>query len=206
MLRKIGTIFSLTFIFLITGCFEYEEELVLNRDGSGTLLVHYSKYKDVDINNDSFDLPDEEDEIRQEIEEKWTSGNVELIGLEIREAEKSQEVTFTLEFDDIRDLNDVEQFAESEINFEPGRSCSYQRVITTDSDYDLDDDSTFEEILGSIIEETILDKIKFRFEIQMPYKIDDNNANWVRDEQNAVWRFTATDLVKDDIRMIVKCK
>jgi hypothetical protein len=206
MIRKVYIILGIIVTFLVAGCFEYEEELVLNKDGSGTLMVHYSKLKDADVQNENLHLPDNEAEIRDEIEKKWTSKKVSLMDLNIRDREKSQDVTFTLKFRDVRDLNDLEQFADSNIEFKPGRHCRYQRVITSDSEWDGNSNSTFEQVLTSIIEETILDKIKFRFEIKMPNKIANHNADWIRDERNAIWRFTASDLVKGDLKMIVKCK
>jgi len=206
MVRKVSTLLSISLIFFIVGCFEYDEELVLNRDGSGTLLVHYTKMKDMDINDDNFNLPDDEDEIRSEIEKKWTSNKVTLVSFKVRDKEESQDVTFALKFKDVEDLNEVKQFADSEIEFHRGKKCRYQRIISTDSDWDLDEGSTFEKVLGSIIEETLLEKIKFRFEVKMPRTIDKSNAKWVRDEQNAVWRFTATDLIQGGIKMVVSCR
>lgn len=207
MIRNASVLIAATCMaFFIAGCFEYEEELVLNKDGSGTLKVHYSKMNDVDVSNDEFNLPDDKDDIRDEIEKKWTSKKVKLVDFNIRDRDKSKEVDFTLKFKDVMDLNEVEQFAESEIEFKPGRHCRYQRVITTESDWDIKNGSTFEQVLGSIIEETILEKIKFRFEVKMPCNIVHSNTDWIRDERNAVWRFTATDLVQGELEMVANCK
>lgn len=207
MLRKSSVLFTIMAIaFWVAGCFEYEEELIINRDGSGTLTVHYSKWKDVQIDDDRYDFPEDEDEIRNEIEEKWTCKRVKLVDLQVRDRDKSQDVDFTLQFKDVRDLNEVEQFAESEIEFNPGRHCRFQRVIYAEGDWNFKNSSTFEQVIKSIIEESVLDKLKFRFEVKMPQKINKNNANWIRNERNAVWKFTATDLIEGDIKMVANCK
>ena len=202
--------FRILFVFLIAlvvgGCFEYEEEMVLNRDGSGSLTVHISKLKDVKI-DDNYDWPEDEEEIHDRITEKWTSKHVKLVNFRARDREKTQDVDFTLKFDNVLDLNNVDQFMDSQIDFKPGADFYYRRIISTDSDdsYDEDENSTFGKIIKSIVVEA-LDNLKFRYEIKMPKDITDNNADWVRNKRNAIWRFTAADLVNGKFEMIVNCE
>jgi len=211
MLRKTPIVaLILLLIFVIGGCFEYEEELVLKDNLSGTLHVHYVTREGSEIEVDDYSLPTKEDEIRREIEEKYTSDKVKLDKFKVGEKGDWQYVDFTVKFNEVLDLNDLEQLGNSRIEIKEQGNGKFEfvRTLKIDSDWEEnEEESVLAKMALSLVENAILDKVKFRFTVTTPKKINKNNADWVRNDNQAVWRFRLTDLVKKSrIDMHLDCR
>ena len=194
----------------ITGCFEYEEKLTLNKNGSGNLHVHYKTREGVNIEDENNRFPSEPEEIRDEVEEKYTSKNVKLIDFEIEDYENWRHVDFTVKFKQVTDLNDLKQFTDSKIRIKKHGSGKFEfrRTLEVEGDYDDDDDddSFLEKLARTALTDGLLNKIKFKFVVIAPRQIHKNNAHWVRDNKEALWRYTLTDLIKENrVNMTFEC-
>ena len=202
--------FLIILVLLVTGCFEYEEELVIRPNLSGTVNIHYRQKEGSNVESDKFTLPTENAEIRREVEEKYTSDKVVLDEFNVEQTGEWQDVDFTLKFNKVLDLNTIKQFADNKFEIDDkGRGrIKFLRSIEINSDWNEDEDTSILERLAlTFIENALLDNVKFRFTVTMPRKIEKHNADWIRDEDIAVWRFTLTDLVKKSkIDMYLDCR
>ncbi|MBN2009166.1 hypothetical protein JW960_07455 [candidate division KSB1 bacterium] len=204
------SILLVTAVLFIGGCFEFEERMVLKKDGSGTLEVEYWTMEDVNINGDGYEFPEKEADIRDEVIEKYTSDNVKLMDFKVYYQEDSRHVRFTVKFDNVDDLNDLKQFHENKIRFKrDGHRIDFERTVFIDNDdNNLDDEpnNTFEKFVVGLVKEG-LSNIKFRFELELPYEINDSNADWISGKHRAVWKYRLSDVInKDDIVMKLKTK
>ncbi len=184
---------------LFCGCFEYEEELSLQANGTGTLRVFYRTHEDTEVNGDGYTLPKERDDIKREIEEKYTSDKVTLREFRVEESGGWQEVDFTVSFDKAVDLNSIRHFTNNKIEITEKSRGRYRffRTMEIDSNWDEDEEASFlEKMAVAFLENAVLDKVKFRFTVNSQGEIEGHNADWLRDKKTAVWRFTLTDLVK----------
>lgn len=194
----------------LTGCFKFEERIILKKDGSGMMEVEYWTLKDVNINDDNFNFPKEDKEIRKEIEKKYTSEKVKLTEFHVKEKSKSHYVRFKVTFNNIIDLNEVPQFQENHIQFKKsGKKYQFKRTIyLQDNKCDKSDEAEniFESLIIHLVEEG-LSKIKFRFELEMPFKIDETNATWTPDDKRAIWKYDLSEaMYKNEIEMTVSTK
>lgn len=195
-------------VVIITGCLNYEERIILNKDGSGEMEVHYYAERNVKINDYGF-LSEDEEEIRREVERKYTSSRVKLTHFDIRDKNSKRHVYFTVNFKNVEDLNDLDLFADSRIKMEKkGRRLSLQRYLEISKDDDWDEsDSFIEEAIKSTVEDMVLDKIKFRFEWIMPGKIEKSNADYEHGSNRAVWRFRLSDVMgRETVEMYARSR
>ena len=120
MINKRHIYLLMIFILTLTmaGCFEFEERIYLNKDDSGTMEVEYWTLDDVNIQNDSFDFPQKEADIRKEVEEKYTSDRVKLKEFNVKYDDNSRLVRFKVAFDNVLDLNGVPQFHKNRIRYD----------------------------------------------------------------------------------------
>ena len=197
--RYLSIPLSLAAALFVSGCFEYEERLVLNHDGSGKMEVHYFTGKDVNIDSDFGKLPKEKEDIRSEVERNYTSNKVKLTHFEVKDRDENRHVYFTVSFQDVLDLNELKQFGDSRVEVDRRNDgVAYRRTLSVDGDWDDDrDDSFLGKLVKAIVAEALLEKIKFRFEVEMPDSISKSNAQWVRNERVAVWRYRLWDLVHE---------
>ncbi len=200
---------AITALFIV-GCFEFEERLVLKKDGSGTLEVEYWTMDDVNLDVEDYRFPDKEADIREEVENKYTSDRVKLEDFKVRYQDKSRHVRFKIAFKDFEDLNDLRQFQENEIEIKrQGKKFEFHRTVYIndgDSDLSNEPDNAFEAFVVGIVKEG-LSNIKFRFEVEMPYDIVASNADWTPGERRAVWKYRLSDVIsKGEVNMKLKTK
>jgi hypothetical protein len=211
MIRRYLTLTVLTVVPLIVGgCLDYEEELTLKANGSGELYVHYVTREGTNIESDDYDFPSEPDEVRQEVERKYTSDKVKLKEFDVEQKGDWRHVSFAVKFENLLDLNDLEQFADSQFELKDHGRGRFDlcRTVNVDSDWkEEEDESTLGRLAKTFLEDAFMDKVKFRFTVKTPRDIRDNNADWIRDKREAVWRFRLTDLVKKGhIDMFLECR
>ncbi|MBN1350622.1 hypothetical protein JXJ21_14490 [candidate division KSB1 bacterium] len=200
MNRKFIILSLLMLLVLISGCFEYEDVITIEKDYSGTLSVHYRSLKDSNMNWNGMKFPKEKESILEEVKKNYTSEHVKLIRFRVKERDKYQHVYFDVKFDRLTDLNEIRQFADSHISLAKLNSnvIHFKRVIEFDEDEkDEDDESELSRLVISLLEESIFDKIKFRFEVNFPEEMHHTNANWEQDSRHGVWKYTLSDFIGD---------
>jgi len=184
-------------VLLFMGCLDYEETLQLRADGSGTLTISYEVEKEVHIDDQRF--PTDPDKIPQVIKDSYTSKHVKLLELHSDRINDRTRVHFALAFRRITDLNDLKAFREEKFSLDKeDHSRKFTRQINLGEEDWNESDSQFEAWVKSLLESHLLRKIKFRFEIQVPGKIVDTNADIVKTDKRAVWHFRMSDLVSQE--------
>lgn len=196
--RIAGLLILMISALCIGGCFDYQERIVLNKDASGTMAVDYWMMNDVHINNGEYSFPGKKDNIRQEVERKYTSDKIKLTEFKVSDEKDTWHVHFKLAFDNILDLNDVEQFQKNKIKFtQSGKNISYERSIYLNGGNEAGQKQP-EGLFGKLVLGLVKDglsNIQFRFEVVTPYRIDQSNAGSRPGENRAVWKFRLSDVM-----------
>lgn len=190
---------------VLNGCFDYQERIVLNKDASGTMEVDYWKMDNVNIDNDGYRFPDKTENIREEVESKYTSDKIKLTEFKTNEEKDSRHVHFKIAFNNILDLNDVEQFQKNRIKFtKSGDNISFERsIFLNNGNADNKDkpDGLFGKLVLGFVKQG-LSNISFQFEIDTPYQIEETNADSRPGKDRAIWKFRLSDVLdQDDIKM-----
>lgn len=212
MKKESYLLLSLIF-FLFLNCLEYNEKIVINKDGSGTIKISYSGPSDSEVDSDNSKyifLKGDEYDIKENIERYYTSRRVKLEDFYYERSGINKYIDFVLKFEDIDDLEDVTNFKGGKIKFEKDRDGEYNFERTFDVDGERDfykNDSSFEKFLKNTIREGVLDKIKFEFECRLPREIRISNSEYIRGDNVAKWYFTLGDVVdKKEYTMWCKLK
>ncbi len=202
-MMRTKSIYAMTLLFItamISGCFEFEERIHLNGDNSGSMEIEYWTLKDVHVDDDSFDLPEKEEDIRKEVEEKYTSDKVTLKEFHVKYDERSRQVRFKVAFDNVLDLNGIDQFHKNRIEFNrSGKSIRFFRSIDLD-DLDINEENDTDNFIGRIVMNLLeegFSKVKFRFEVESPFAIKTSNADFTPGDKRAVWKFRLSDVMYD---------
>lgn len=182
---------------LVIGCVEYEERLQLRPDGSGVLEVHYRGPDDANL-TDNFP-PEDESELRKELERRYVSEHVRLMDCSMEERDGDKVIDFALEFDQLTALNAADPLfwdAHYEIQ-KTGSRLRVERILKVDAEDNWSEpaESRFEEWLKSEISDKVLRRFRFRFEIAMPRRVLETNAGWVRGGKVAVWNYRLSDVI-----------
>jgi hypothetical protein len=189
--------FLFILVIFLSGCFEYEENIAIRKDGSGEMAVHFFGPEDSDMEVDGFKLGKKEREMREQIEKKFSAPGVRVKSYESKIKGDAQHVYFTVAFDQIANLAQVRWFDDQEIDAgrRDGRN-SWRRTLSS-GDRHSDDESRFGEWLKEKIADELADHIKLRFAIETDGEIIDTNA---RDHMphRAVWRFDGADFLKPE--------
>ena len=130
--------------------------------------------------------------------------------LTVKEKNKSRHVRFKIEFKNILDLNDIPQFQENFIQFEKsGKNITFERRVFINDDKTNkkeDPENIFEKLVINLVEEG-LSHIKFRFELETPYKIANSNADWTPGDNRAVWKLRLSDVMyQNEVDMMLSTK
>lgn len=188
----------------LSGCFDYQERIVLNKDASGIMEVDYWKMDNVNIDNDGLRFPARTGNIREEVERKYTSDKIKLTEFNVNKEKDSRHVHFKVAFDNILDLNDVEQFQKNKIRFtRSGEKISFERSIYLNNETadNKDPDGLFGKLVLAFVKQG-LSNISFQFEIETPYRIEETNADSRPGKDRAVWKFRLSDVLdKKDVEM-----
>ena len=200
-------------LFLFLNCLEYNEKIVINKDGSGTIKISYSGPSDSDVDSDESKyifLKGDEYDIREDVERHYTSNRVKLEDFYYEKSGINKYVDFVLKFEDLNDLEDVTNYRGRKIKFERDRDGGYtfERIFKIDGERDFyKNDSSFEKFIKNTVKEGVLDKIKFKFECRLPREIRISNSEYVRGDNVAKWYFTLGDVIdKKEFTMWCKLK
>ncbi len=198
MLNKKMVLFLCFLLLAMTSCFEYNERLIINEDGSGKLEVEYWGYSDsdMDFNDKEYWLSEDDDDIRRNVKKNFTARNVKLDKFRVRDRGEKRYVNFTVKFKNVKDLNRTRYFRKNgEIDFDiDNGEIVVEREFLMDEDHDFSrSDNWFEAFVKETVKENVLDEILFEFEIELPYKIKNSNSKRKRGKKTAFWRYSLSD-------------
>jgi hypothetical protein len=176
-----------------TGCFEYEERIIIRRDGSGEMEVHYAGDADSDMNLDSFSLSKNDREMREKIEEKFNAPGLRVKSYHSKIKGDERHVYFTVAFDDFTRLARLHWWEDQRIDagMKAGRHY-WKRVLPGDDDPD--DEGRFGRWLKGKIADELEAHIKFRFVIETDGEVIETNSR-NRSRHRVVWHFDGADLL-----------
>ncbi len=107
--RSHRLIIPVALLFLLTGCLQYEEELLIRRDGSGSLTIQfYDPLERLSPPEIAERVRKEQEGIKAQIEERKTA--MEASGITLREANvtgrgRSVQYRFAFDFQDVNELS-----------------------------------------------------------------------------------------------------
>jgi len=190
----------------LAGCFEYDQDMVINEDGSGTVSIHY--------NAPAQGIAEEATEEAEEYEEEtplWSAnvpelpiseraivesfGGMPLVveGVSIKTVDGYPDVSYNVKFDDVEDLNGRGIF-----NFEDGKFaqtfslredegvCTYEHIMNFD--WPLGEETYYEYRLS---------RYGLTFQVKLPGEIVESNGSEGPD--NTVrWEYTLADLLNEE--------
>ncbi|NOY78603.1 MAG: hypothetical protein GXO76_12110 [Calditrichaeota bacterium] len=196
-IRRLGLIVLALSLGLLTGCFDYSQRIVLYPDGSGTLDVQYRApiNKLLEVGDPRF--PTQPYEIQRIIQKNYTSRTVHLDSLRIDRRSHSIRVFARFSFQNISDLNALRQFKNQEYRLiNNGNQLTYEQIVHMTSKDWIQGSTLFDSGIRLAFKRDMTQKIKVRFEVQMPSPIDSTNASYQIAPRRAVWHFRLSELLK----------
>ncbi|HFE52166.1 MAG TPA: hypothetical protein ENK07_01915 [Bacteroidetes bacterium] len=186
----------------ITGCVEYQQRVTLQPDGSGAVEVRVEAPKDVNWETEGgLRIPrGTEEEICAEIRDRYDTPHVRVQSCRVRVVGDRRTTEFVLGFDQLSALNGLDLLGSRgrfQLRRDDGLEVRHTIDIEGDPDWE-EAESRFEKWVKERLSDDIFSKIRFRYEIVFPERVEETNASWVRGGRVAVWRYTLADLMGRD--------
>jgi len=203
--------FLIIISLLILNCLEYNERITINEDGSGTIRISYSGPSNSQINdngNKYIFLKGDKFDIEENVRMNYTSRNVKMVDFFYQKDGFNKYVYFTIKFENINDLLDVDNFRRNRVYFTKDKDGNYyfEKILDINGDSDFFHyENAFEKFVKDAVKDNALDKIEFNFECRLPYEIRVSNSDYIRSGNVAKWRFTMGDVI-DKNEVVMWCK
>ncbi len=179
-------------ILLVAGCINYNQEMTLEADNSGTVKINYTNAGQGQEGVP--DLPFTEEEILASYE----GADVEVYDIEIVSGEGEEaatpEATYYIDFKDVNDLNGVGIFAVG------------TDIIQTITVVDEGDTRTYTQTCTlnmTVEEDTDLSAYSFNYTLTLPASVIETNGTVAADGQTVTWTFPLSDLINKTTTMTV---
>lgn len=194
--RSFNLLFILLPVILITGCFDYDEEIIMNPDGSGKLFIHYQAEREMKFENLYF--PTDRYDIEYNISQNYEVEGLEPQPHKILQKEDQTHVYMDFNFDNLTSLGNAPRFQNEEFSLsEKDQLITLQRFLYLD-ERNLDKTKLLlKSGLKSIFNRGILEEIRFRFQWVVPGEIIDSNATLLGDKNRAIWTVTLAEILKN---------
>jgi hypothetical protein len=182
-------------LIVVAGCINYDQELTLNPDGSGTMMVRYdSAAQSGEETEGSISmgaapkLSFTEDEIKAEYEGAPFTVRDIVIGKTDKDA---PEATYYIDFDNISDLNGRGIFALE--------GDKLKQTFSLDTSGDLAVFKQLVQLKMDVEDPSSLSEYKFTYKLNAPGPIKETNGTA---EGNVVtWEYTLDKLINNDVEM-----
>jgi hypothetical protein len=175
---------------IVAGCINYDQEMTLNADGSGTIMVHYTS--DDPEGTQAPKLSFTEGDITGE----YAKSNVTVRDIEVvvpAEGETgSHEATYYLDFVNVTDLNGYGVFAIED------------KMTQVFALADAGDTAVFNQTctLTMDVEDTSgLTDYKFTYSLTCPGAVTDHNGTLAADGNTVTWEYPLPDLINNTVEM-----
>ncbi|UCE27048.1 MAG: hypothetical protein JSW52_11975 [Candidatus Coatesbacteria bacterium] len=184
-------------VILVTGCINYDQELIINEDGSGTVAVYYmSDDPTGEMGAPVLSFTEEE------IETEYAGSGVRVTNINVvvpnEDEEGSSEATYYLDFADITDMNGYGIFAVKEVaTFE-------DKIIQIFSLDETDGVTTFTQTctLNMNVEDAEgLEDYAFTYSLTCPEAVTMTNGSVKLDGRTVSWRYTLPELIEGPVKM-----
>ena len=194
--RSLYLLFILLPVILITGCFDYDEEITMNPDGSGKLFIHYQAERDMKF--ETLYFPTDRYDIEYNINKNYEVEGLESQPHQILQKEDQTHVYMAFNFNNLTSLGNAPRFQNEEFNLsEKDQAITLQRFLYLD-ERNLDKTKLLlKSGFKSIFNRGILEEIRFRFQWVVPGEIIDSNATLLGDKNRAIWTLTLAEILKN---------
>ncbi len=190
MKKILITFSSVLFVFLLGvflfGCVDFEMQTELNKDGSGTMKIHYwTKKSNLTMGTSVGDFSFDENQVKS----NYSSGNTEVTELKIEDndADSTKHVKLTVKFKDFNKISDAKGFAKTKPYWGEGK-----------------DDMEFKFIVNKQEQSSGLTSSNvLKYEFEFPAEVVSTNG--VKDGKKVTWDKTLADL-KEDLVMTANIK
>ena len=188
---------------LIAGCINYEENISLNADGSGTVLMHYSVAQQLYAMMQMGDASAEqgkEDEMPFKFKESEIRADLTAPGVTVEKveskAEGDQQHFFVhVKFKKITDLNQTKPFQKMKFEWtESDKKVTFRHVL--EGDKKQSDESN---PMGDQMASAMMGNAKFKFQVTLPGKAlaaPDTNGTIQQDGKTVVWEWPLLEASK----------
>ena len=184
----------LLLFFCCVGCFEYDEQIMMNPDGSGELVIHYQTERDMKFQTLYF--PTDIYDIEYNIKNNYAIEGVELRTHDILQKQDRTHVYMDFSFNRLATLNAAPRFQNEEFQTSQNeQGITLQRFIYLDESKMDRSRILFKSGMKTLFNREILSEIRFRFQWIVPGEIVESNANFLGDRNRAVWTVTLTDIL-----------
>lgn len=183
-------------LLLLMGCFEYDEKIVMNADGSGNLLIHYQAEQDMKF--ETLYFPTDVYDIEYNIKNNYVVDGVTNISSEVLQKEDQTHVYMDYHFRSLADLGSSPRFKNEEFSHSvKNHLVTLQRFLYLDESKIDRTKLFFKTGIKSLFNKKILQEIHFRFQWVVPGEIVDTNATLLGDKNHAIWIITLAEILKN---------
>jgi len=216
---KAGIVVPALLICILAGCINYEEELWINKDGSGKVVMHYwTSEKLASLIEQKEKQAREEERVGLPFSEDQARRDLDIPDvLKVESFEKTvqkgyRHITITLSFEEGK-INELGKslpfFADSEISFtedehRPG-NWIFKRTLGTKKLVAVEEDKTDP---GDTLAKSVLSAYRLKFVVHFPGRVLKTNGQpleegeqpprfqWLWGQRKAVWEFPLVDVTK----------
>jgi hypothetical protein len=160
-----------------TGCINLEQKTVLNRDGSGTMKIHYwSKISNISLSKELGGFSFDESRAKT----NYSSANIDVLSAKLEEKldDSTSHVRVELKFKNINDLKTARGFDRIKSSWKEGKEGM-------EFTYSIPQDSTASEIIGASV-------YKIIYEFEFPGEVLETNGT--KEGNKVVWNKSLADL------------
>jgi LppM domain len=207
-LKKIKIFLLIGFLLLLSGCINYEEQIELNADGSGKMIMHYSIPQQLNamMQLGQGQQQDKKDEMPFKFKESEIRSDLNAPGVTVdkfeTKAEGDQQHYYVyLSFKKITDLNETKSFKQMRFAWnESDKQVTFQQVL--EGEKNKQDSNP----MGDQMASAVLGNAKFKFKVKLPGKAlpaPDTNGTIQEDGKTVSWEFPLLEASKGQV-MIAK--
>ncbi|HDL19389.1 MAG TPA: hypothetical protein ENH29_10065 [Bacteroidetes bacterium] len=195
-LRSLFHVFLLLGLLLLMGCFEYDEKIVMNVDGSGNLYIHYQAEQDMKF--ETLYFPTDVYDIEYNIKNNYVVDGVTNTASEVLQKEDQTHVYMDYHFKSLAALGSSPRFKNEQFSYSvKNHLVTLQRFLYLDESKIDRTKLFFKTGIKSFFNKEILQEIHFRFQWVVPGEIVDTNATILMDKNHAIWIMTLAEILKN---------
>jgi hypothetical protein len=198
----------------LAGCINYDQDLQLNPDGSGKLIMHYSLSQQLvsmmsmggesQSSEGGKDMPFKlkEDEVRKDLE----APGVTVDKFETKTENELQHFYVHVSFNNVTSLNQTKTFREMPFEWiTQGNTVEFRQLLKGKEEKKAEGDAGDE--AGKQMAQAMFGNAAFKYKVKLPSKVlpaPDTNGKIAEDGQTVSWEFPVVDLGSSDKLMTAK--
>jgi hypothetical protein len=200
--RILGVLALLVFAYL-AGCINYDQDVQINENGSGKLIMHYSLPQQLTAMMAMGDQSTEKKEDNQmpfkitedEVKKDLAAKGVKVEKFETKTEGDKNHYYVTIAFDNITDLNQTKTFAKMPFQWKKeGSVYTFSQTLMGEKKKE---GENADDAMGKQMAQAMLGNAKFTYKITLPSKAlpaPDTNGKIAEDGKTISWEYPLTEL------------